>query len=151
MVHSLITNLPASATRMEEIRHATETDPCLQMLAKTVKTGWPHHRRSIPPEIRQYWGVRNEVMAADGLLFLGDRLIIPSSLRSDMLQRIHEGHLGIEKCKARARAVMYWPGISESIETTNQGQICWCYIVLILLVQQQLQYNTQREHLIIIS
>ena len=128
MVHSLITDLPASATRMEEIRHATETDPCLQMLAKTVKTGWPHRRRSTPPEIRQYWGVRNEVMAADGLLFLGDRLIIPSSLRSDMLQRIHEGHLGIEKCKARARAVMYWPGISESIKATvARCNICLKY------------------------
>ena len=33
-----------------------------------------------------------------------------------MIRRIHEGHLGIEKCKDLARAVMYWPGMTEDIE-----------------------------------
>jgi hypothetical protein len=32
------------------------------------------------------------------------------------LKRIHEGHIGIEKCKARAREVMYWPRINAEIE-----------------------------------
>ena len=86
------------------------------MLAKVAKEGWPHHRRTSPLEIRQYWGLRDEIAAAEGLLFLGERLIIPSSLRQEMLRRIHEGHLGIEKCKAHARAVMYWPGMAEDIE-----------------------------------
>ena len=33
-----------------------------------------------------------------------------------MLKRIHEGHIGIKKCKARARDVMYWPRINVEIE-----------------------------------
>ena len=32
-----------------------------------------------------------------------------------MLEKIHESHLGMEKCKARARAVMYWPGMANDI------------------------------------
>jgi len=39
----------------------------------------------------------------DGLLFVHGRLIIPSTMRSYVLQLIHEGHLGMEKCKIMAR------------------------------------------------
>ena len=43
---------------------------------------------------------------ADGLIFKGNRAVIPLLLRTEMLEKIHESHLGMEKCKARARAVM---------------------------------------------
>ncbi|XP_060067240.1 uncharacterized protein K02A2.6-like [Ylistrum balloti] len=33
-----------------------------------------------------------------------------------MLDRIHEAHLGMVKCKARAREVLFWPGMSTDIE-----------------------------------
>ena len=37
-------------------------------------------------------------------------------MRQDVLNCIHESHLGIEKCKSRARAVVYWNGMSSAIE-----------------------------------
>ena len=37
-------------------------------------------------------------------------------MRADVLKKVHETHLGIEKCKARARASMYWPGMTNDIE-----------------------------------
>ena len=43
-------------------------------------------------------------------------MIIPLSLRADMLKLIHQGHFGIEKCKQRTRFSMYWPGINKQIE-----------------------------------
>ena len=33
-----------------------------------------------------------------------------------MLAVIHETHLGIVKCKQRAREALYWPGMSAQIE-----------------------------------
>ena len=34
----------------------------------------------------------------NGLITKGARLIIPSTLRRKVLEQIHDGHLGIEKC-----------------------------------------------------
>ena len=38
----------------------------------------------------------------NGLVTKGARLVIPSTLRSKVLEQIHEGHLGIEKCMLEA-------------------------------------------------
>ena len=29
---------------------------------------------------------------------------------------IHEGHLGLNKCKSRAKETVYWPGINDQLE-----------------------------------
>uniref|UniRef100_A0A3Q2Z869 Gypsy retrotransposon integrase-like protein 1 n=2 Tax=Hippocampus comes TaxID=109280 RepID=A0A3Q2Z869_HIPCM len=39
-----------------------------------------------------------------------------------MLEKIHEGHLGIEKCKKRARQLMFWPRMNQDI--ANQVSRC---------------------------
>ncbi|GBO04475.1 Uncharacterized protein K02A2.6 [Araneus ventricosus] len=56
---------------------------------------------------------------------MNEKLIVPYSLRRDMLQLIHEAHFGIEKCKRRAREIMYWPGMNSDIENeVSQFGIC---------------------------
>ena len=45
----------------------------------------------------------------------GNRLAIPQSMRKEVLDRIHEGHQGITKCRARAQDSVWWPRISADI------------------------------------
>ena len=52
------------------------------------------------------------------MLFKGDKLIVPKTLQSEMLEKIYETHLGIVKCKSRARQVLFWPRTSPQIEET---------------------------------
>ena len=42
--------------------------------------------------------------------------MVPPSMRPAMLALIHGTHLGIVKCKQRAREALYWPGMSAQIE-----------------------------------
>ena len=56
----------------------------------------------------------------NGLVTKGARLVIPSTLRSKVLEQIHEGHLGIEKCMLKARDSVFWPGISNDIRETGK-------------------------------
>ena len=46
-------------------------------------------------------------------------MIVPERLRTEMLQRIDESHLGIEKSKRRARDILYWPNINAQISELN--------------------------------
>lgn len=64
----------------------------------------------------------------NGLLLRGNRIVIPHSLRMEMLQKLHEGHLGIEKCKRRSRDTVYWHGINKDIENhIGQCETCKKY------------------------
>lgn len=49
----------------------------------------------------------------NGLLLKKDRIAIPESLRPETLKRLH---LGMKKCKRRARTSVYWPGINADID-----------------------------------
>ena len=37
-------------------------------------------------------------------------------MRPEMLRQIHKNHLGITKCRQRAREVLFWPGMSVDVE-----------------------------------
>lgn len=65
--------------------------------------------------LHAYYTARSQLSEADGLILYQDRLVIPAVRRSDVLKRIHEGHQGLTKCRARARMSVWWPRISSDI------------------------------------
>ena len=127
-----------SETVFYKLREETKSDLELQQLQKVVMSGWPQTQVETPVETRPYWNYRDEISCYEGLMFKGDRIIVPHSLRPEILQRIHAAHLGIEKCKARARGAVFWPGINSAIdELVSKCSTC-----------QQHQRSNQREPLI---
>ena len=118
MVHSLMKNLPVSSSKLQELQQNTIQDPSLIELLRLVKHGWPHSRSCVPSCVKTYWGFRDEIYEAGGILFMGDRIIIPKEMQKYTLDLIHGSHLGMEKCKNRARELVYWPGINRDIEMT---------------------------------
>ena len=98
VVHSVVQDLPVSPEKRKQLQEATSQDDALQTLIKLQKDGWPLHKHHTPFEVRHYWNLRQDIFEADGLLVLGDKLIIPSSMRTEMLTKIHQGHFGMEKC-----------------------------------------------------
>ena len=124
-VHTLTNNLPVSETRKAEFKTATKSDLALQQVHKLIMNGWPKHINNVPQVAREFWKVRDELSIADGLLFVGERLVIPVTMKDVALQAIHEGHFGIEKCKQRGRSCVYWPAMNDDIEKlVKQCEIC---------------------------
>ena len=58
----------------------------------------------------------------------GTRIAVPLSLRSEVLQIAHEGHLGMVKVKTRLLEKVWWPRIDKDVETTCRTCIC-CQVV----------------------
>ena len=75
--------------------------------------GWPNDRHDVPPEARPYFDYRDELTVQDGIVYRGDRIVVPKSMRLEMKQKVHIGHLGINSCLRRARDTIFWPGMSS--------------------------------------
>ena len=124
-VHTVIANLPVADEKMNQIRHATEHDLQMQTLKATILSGWPDSYRECKPEAQEFFNHRDELSVVEGIILKGERIIIPKAMRPEILQKIHASHLGIEKCKQRAREAVFWPGLSADVETTvNSCRVC---------------------------
>ena len=105
-----------------QVKKASQCDQTLQVLRTIVLTGWPEHKHNNPICIHSYWNYRDEIVAQDGILYRGSRVIIPQSMRPSMLKKVHASHQGAEACIRRAKDVLFWPGINSEI--TNMVSQC---------------------------
>ena len=115
IIHSVISSLPISDEKLKQFQTETSMDETLRALHKYVMNGWPKNNNDINPTTMPYFNIHDEISVANGLVLKGERIIAPLSMRKEMKQIIHSGHQGIEKCKARAREALYWPGMSAEI------------------------------------
>ena len=54
-VHHITQTAPISKTRLQELRLATQSDPTLCSLAKTIHEGWPQSRKDCLEELLDFW------------------------------------------------------------------------------------------------
>ncbi|KAK7901627.1 hypothetical protein WMY93_018396 [Mugilogobius chulae] len=114
---NMITYLPISAERLAAIREATKDDTKLQKVKKLILTGWPVNKKDMDLDIGHYFSFQDELSYQDGVVFRGERAVIPDTLRADITCRIHSSHLGVEGCLRRARECVYWQGMTDQIKT----------------------------------
>ncbi|KAL5471566.1 hypothetical protein EMCRGX_G029693 [Ephydatia muelleri] len=119
-VHMVLENAPAIDKGIQKIKELTESDNTLQKLKSIIRSGI-----DLSEDVQSYWNFRNELSEAEGIILKGEKIVIPTSLRKDMLTRIHRGHLGIVKCIQRVREAIYWPGDIE--EMLGKCEICQRY------------------------
>ncbi|VDI10627.1 Hypothetical predicted protein [Mytilus galloprovincialis] len=96
----------------------TANDEHLQELQDVIFNGWPNEKSELIHSLRPYWTYRDELSVIDGLLYKSNKAIVPKALQNEMLDKIHESHLGIVKCKSRARDVT----ILDRHGTRHRGQ-----------------------------
>lgn len=110
----------------DRLTMAYDMDPVMQELMSAILKGWAWSNKSAAPVVlHPYWSVRDELYIKDEFTYRGEQLIIPETLRSEYLTKIHEGHLGTQKCIERARQSLYWPHMSAEIkETVARCSIC---------------------------
>ncbi|XP_043245887.1 uncharacterized protein K02A2.6-like isoform X1 [Amphibalanus amphitrite] len=105
-----------SAVSRGELRESVQTDPVLRKLKSQLDEGWPARIASCPDDLRPFFRCRLELSAADGLIFKGDRIVVPEELRRRLLDLAHEGHQGTVRTKQRLRELFWWPGMDANVE-----------------------------------
>ena len=55
-------------------------------------------------------------MTEDGIILKGTQIVVPTKKHEAILKLIHEGYLGLNKCKLRAKETVYWQGLNDQLE-----------------------------------
>lgn len=119
---------PLTDSHFLTIQVNTQKDPELCELIKVIKKGWPVHKAEVSDLIKPYWNNRDELTSSFGIIWKGNKVVIPKCMRSEMLKNIHSAHLGLEKCLLRAREIMFWPNMQSQLKDyLSQCQACLTY------------------------
>ena len=103
---------------MNRIRKETSKHLLLAVLHKGVLSGWPLERKEVPEQIRVYEGSRDEITVCNGILYKSHQVIVPTSLRPEMLRKIHKARQDGDNSIRRARESVYWPSMQAAIRQT---------------------------------
>ncbi|UYV64543.1 K02A2.6-like [Cordylochernes scorpioides] len=119
----LMDALDSSPVTSDDIRESLPRDPALRQALDHTLQGWSEETPK-EMELMPYWNYRYELGACEGLLFWGNRVIIPTNLIAKMLDELHNSHQGIVGLKSVARTLFWWPGLDKDIEETVRRCNC---------------------------
>ena len=108
--------IPMSEETQTRMQRATEEDKALRDLKTVIRHGWPLLKEDVPIKVRDYFPSRDELTMQNGLVFKGEILVIPTSLRDEMREKLQSSHIGIQGYLRRAREALHWPGMNEKVE-----------------------------------
>lgn len=117
-IDELVHSLNCSNNKKIEFQKETENDTVLKKLKNVIIEGWPRNKNCLDDELRVYYRMKDELYVDDGIIFLNERILVPSKMQKQILSHLHGPHLGIEKTKSRARSLLFWPQINRDIENT---------------------------------
>lgn len=98
------------AITLRELRQACEGDSELNLVRNGI------YNNSWDQSVNTYKVFEQELCFQDNLLLRGNKIVIPSCLRSKVLAAAHEGHPGIVAMKMRLRSKVWWPKIDRDAE-----------------------------------
>ena len=108
----------------------------MQKLITLVDSTFPTDKMELLPDLLSYWPIRDSLYVVDGVILMrdrivltktlrndaiqgclpgDDRIIVPPALRGEIVNSLHAAYQGVNAMNERARAGVYWPGITTAV------------------------------------
>jgi len=94
-----------STEKLNELKLETNRDEVLQRVIEYYTNGWPNKIKE-NNEINHFYKLKSDLSIEDGLVYYDNRVIMPKTLRSDMLKKLHGSHQGVSKTKDLAKCLL---------------------------------------------
>ena len=99
---------------LDNVVAASALDPPYRSMIRALTDG-----EAQPQSCGEYWRYRNKMYSRESVLLYDDRVVIPAHLRQHILDLLHSSHQGTTSMQHRAAASVFWPGISDDIQSVR--------------------------------
>ena len=106
-LYQITNQLSTRCESLNQLRLAVQEDNELVLVKHTIIQGWPSTIKEVPNVLQPFWTCREELTVEDGLVLKNTRIVIPNKKHEAVLKLIHEGHLGLNKCKMSTKDTVY--------------------------------------------
>ena len=107
------------AVTWDRVREETASDPAMVELYNIVQSGFNIPQENLSPNLTSYYRFREYLSTIDGVLIYKNRVVIPPTLRPEVLENLHSAHQGVTSMNARAESSVFWPNITADINNVR--------------------------------
>ena len=104
-------SLPSAIT-IDMLKSEIKMDDEMQLLAKYIVK---HDRGNCQKNLREYYHIFDELTVIDGLILKEHQLVIPKSLRAEVVGLAHEGHQYVDKTLNLLRQSCWFPKMRKDV------------------------------------
>ena len=104
------------SNKLDQLKKSTVQDNQLTRLKGYIITGFLCDKKNLLTDLHEFWPDREMLSGKSRLITCGNRIIVPKEMQPEMLQYIHEGHQGKERCLLEARNTVFWPKMTYDVQ-----------------------------------
>ena len=99
--------------RLKSVKAEQAKDSTLKKVMDYTLNGWPPETDKKTEKFR---GLQDSLSVVGELLCYGSRIVVPETMKEDVLDKIHHGHIGLNKCRRRAQDSVFWPRLNDDLK-----------------------------------
>ena len=120
--------LPISEARLTDIQRESEADETLQLIKPIILQRWPEDKVKVTDSLLPYFHIRDELSVQSGLIFRGERVIIPKSMLPTSAKLLQPKSIDSEVIKNelkldRKRQAYYYNKEARDLPVLEEGDI----------------------------
>ncbi len=112
-VNSILQRHLPKSIPTKTLQKETENDSVLQKIINFLQDGVFDTNDIM---LKPLYANRYRFSYVNKLLMYNDRIVIPTSLRNEIMILAHEGHQGMTKTVSRLRRIVWWPKMKKEVE-----------------------------------
>jgi hypothetical protein len=90
----------------KDMLSTTSTDKVLTTLMTKIKKGFPETKTELELEVQPYWRVKDMLSTYKGIIYMGDRVVVPEEVRDRTLDTLYSVHQGTTSMRLLAERNM---------------------------------------------
>ena len=93
---SLVIQDQSVTCQLNEIAEETAKDKVLQSVIHHISENLSISERHLPMDVLPFWSCKDQLSFNDDILYRGDCIVVPATLRKSLTEKLHQAHMGVE-------------------------------------------------------